>query len=208
MRKLNSCIEDCNNDPEHIHPLLSSSLKGRTADAAFCVIFERVRPAIRAPLVLAGLLAMLCAPAQSAPLDLDPKMACMALADAGLPGRGGYRGNPGEAFRCDSRRKPIMAGDVARDEIRFSALGNERTVEEFLLVLSVRSPGGIQKAHRTLSEYADALTRKILQVPLPEEVNDGIMSGLNGSWERDGRLFDLRRTTVGEGLYDLRLRIR
>ena len=159
-------------------------------------------------ITLAGLLATLCSPAHSAPLGLDPAKACMALADAGLPSRGGYRGKPGETFRCDSRRKPIGAGDMARDEIRFSAFGNEETVEELLVVLSVRSQGSIQKAHRILTEHADALTRGMLQMPLPKEVNDGIMSALNGSWESDGRVFELRRTTVGEGPYDLRLRIR
>ena len=157
---------------------------------------------------VAGSLVVGAFPAQPAALKLDPQKACMALADTGLWTRGGYTGKAGEAFRCDSQRKTIMAGDTAQDEIRFSALGNKQNVEEFLLVLNVRSPGDVQRAHRKLAEYAAELTEGMLDMPLPKDVNDAIMSALNGSWTSGGYVFDLRRTTVGDGLYELQLSIR
>jgi hypothetical protein len=163
---------------------------------------------IRALLAVAGLFAVVSSSAQSASLALDPAKACMALADSGLRTRGGYNAVGGETFRCDSQRKTILAGDTAQDEIRFSALGNKQTVEEFLLVLNVRSRGDFQRAHRKLAEYATKLTKGMLQIPLPKDVNAAILSAINGSWTSEGYVFDLRRTTVANGLYELRLSIR
>lgn len=159
-------------------------------------------------LFLAGLFAVVSSSVQSASLALDPAKACMALADSGLRTRGGYNDEGGETFQCDSQRKKILAGDTAQDEIRFSAFGNKQTVQEFLLVLNVRSRGDFQRAHRKLAEYAAELTKGMLQIPLPKDVNDAILSAINGSWTSEGYVFDLRRTIVADGLYELRLSIR
>ena len=161
---------------------------------------------------MAGILALglACLPATgaSAPLSLDPEKACSALSGEGLGARGGYRGRPGETHRCDSRRKTIVAGNAAQDEIRFSALGSEQSVDELRLELTVRSRGDVQRAHRRLAEHADQLTRNTLGSGLPSPVEDAILSALNGEWTEGDRNFALRRTTVANGLYALRLTIR
>lgn len=111
-------------------------------------------------------------------------------------------------FRCDSGRHTIVAGEGAQDEIRFSALGTEQEVEELRLVLTVRSRGNEQRAHRKLAEYAGELAQDLLQTSLPEEATDAILSAVSGSWESGGLTFALRRSTVADGRYALRLSIR
>jgi hypothetical protein len=167
-------------------------------------------PVSRYGMVVALALGLACLPATgvSAPLSLDPETACSALADVGLGARGGYRGRPGGTHRCDSRRKTIIAGNAAQDEIRFSALGSEHAVDELRLELTIRSRGNVQRAHRRLAEYADQLTRNTLALGLPAPVNEAILSAVNGEWTGGGRDFALRRTTVADGLYALRLTIR
>jgi hypothetical protein len=157
--------------------------------------------------LLAAVIAMLF-PVAGAALDLDPEEACSALADAGLPTRGGYSSRRDGTFRCDSRRRTIVAGEGAQDEIRFSALGTEQAVEELRLVLTVRSRGNVQRAHRRLAEYAGGLAQDLLQTTLPQAVTDAILSAVSGSWESNGLTFGLRRSTVADGLYALRLSIR
>jgi len=158
--------------------------------------------------ILALGLACLPASGASAPLSLDPEKACAALAGEGLGARGGYRGRPGETHRCDSRRRTLVAGNGAQHEIRFSALGSEASVDELQLELTIRSRGDVQRAHRRLAEYADQLTRNTLGFGLPSAVEEAILSALNGEWTEGDRDFALRRTTVANGLYALRLTIR
>lgn len=169
-------------------------------------------PAPPSRYAMAGLLALgialLPTTGVSAPLSLDPEMACSALAGAGLGTRGGYRGQPGETHRCDSRRKPIVAGNAAQHEIRFSALGSGQSVDELRLELTIRSRGDLQRAHRRLAEYAEQLAQNTLQANLPAPVKEAILSAVNGEWTEGGRTFALRRTTVANGLYALRLTIR
>ena len=81
-------------------------------------------------------------------------------------------------------------------------------MDELQLELTIRSRGNVQRAHRRLAEYADQLTRSTLQANLPAPVEEAILSAVNGDWTEGGRDFALRRTTVANGLYALRLTIR
>lgn len=144
----------------------------------------------------------------SASLELEPVAACAALAEEGLGARGGYRENAGGGFRCNSFRKALVAGNNAQNEIRFSALGDKTLVHELRLELTVRSRGDTQRSHRQLSEYATALTENALSAKLPPEVAQAMLSGVSGQWASKGFDYQLRRDTVADGLYALRLTIR
>lgn len=163
----------------------------------------------RASSLLSLLLALSLLPliAQSESLALVPAEACSVLGDSGLAARGEYRETSSGHYRCDSRRKTIVGGNNAQNEVRFSALGDAAEVRELRLELTVKSRGDTQRSHRKLAEYADSLTQNTLGSPLPEAVEAAILSGVSGQWTLDGRNVQLRRDTVADGLYALRLSI-
>lgn len=148
------------------------------------------------------------APVQAASLELDPAAACATLSEEGLGARGGYRKNAGGGYRCNSIRKTLVAGNSAQNEIRFSALGDASLVRELRLELTVRSRGDTQRSHRQMSDYATALAQNALSTELPPEAVQAMLSGVSGQWANDGIDYRLRRDTVADGLYALRLTIR
>ncbi len=65
-------------------------------------------------------------------------------------------------------------------EIRFYAKGLEDSVELLGLELAVHSKKDMQRAHRIMIEYAAALTKRILQMDLPDQMADTIMGAVRG----------------------------
>lgn len=142
------------------------------------------------------------------PLGLDPNTVCNALRPEGLQARTGYKGSPDSRYRCDSKKKTLNAGGGTPHEIRFYATGQADSVELLVIELAVHSKQDMQRAHRLMKEYADALTQRTLSMALPAQVADAIMGAVSGRWSIDGREFSLRRKSLPYWGHELLLFIR
>jgi hypothetical protein len=141
-------------------------------------------------------------------LELDPTRVCKVLQNEGLQVRGVYTRQGSGGYQCASHRKALNAGGGKSHEIRFLASGAADKVQQLGLELSVYSKQDMQRAHRLLVEYADLLTRRALDMPLPAEVSAAIMGAVTGQWSLSKRSFRLRRASLPNWGHELRLTIR
>jgi len=136
----------------------------------------------------------------------EPSLACDFLAEEGLRTRGGYRAS-GDVHRCRSQRRNLIGGGNVNNSIRFVAQGNADAVKELRLELQVNSGSAVQRAHRQLVGYGNALLQAAMGTEMPDEIEAAILSAVSGSWSVGGSTVSLERIVLGGPGYELRLRI-
>jgi hypothetical protein len=162
---------------------------------------------MRQPILLA-LLGMFIpmAPAWSDGFGWEPSIACSFLAEQGLRERGGYR-KSGSIYQCRTQRHDLIGGGEVNNSIRYLAYGDAATVTRLELELQVNSMTAVQRANRTLVDYAAALTQAALHTGLPGEIESAILSAVDGRWTVEGRPVTLQRRVAGGSVYELIFRI-
>ncbi|MFM1891863.1 MAG: hypothetical protein RLZ44_940 [Pseudomonadota bacterium] len=127
----------------------------------------------------------------------DPGTACALMAEHKLPARGGYRALSADSYRCASARRPILAGDRVRHEIRYYATGSAEAVTELTLELHLRDSSEVQRAYRLLLEYTEQLFTAALHTEVPAPLRDAILGGTTGQWPLGNGDVRVERTQAG-----------
>jgi hypothetical protein len=137
----------------------------------------------------------------------DPDIACALLSDDRLRAGDWYKRSGSEVYECRSHYREFLTDGPLNHRIRYLARGNKTTVNLLLLELQVRARKDVQRAQKHLLEYATTLIKKTLAVDVPGDMEDAILSGIEGSWKLGGVVVNLLRVRSRGMSYELRLEI-
>jgi hypothetical protein len=112
----------------------------------------------------------------------NPSEACSFMRAMGMATRG-YKNPDNMGYFCSSPYKELGTGFPLANNIAYYAEGNAQKVTKLKLVLNVNSKQEAKPAHIELANSAEALLKKALNVALPKQAKEAILTGSNGKWK-------------------------
>ena len=112
----------------------------------------------------------------------NPLDVCNFMSGMGL-NTGSYKDPDGFGYFCSSPYKELGTSFPVKNNIAYYAEGGGQKVTKLKLVLNVNSKQEANQAHAELKKCAEALLKKALNAPLPQEAKKAILAGSSGNWE-------------------------
>ena len=112
----------------------------------------------------------------------NPSDACNFMSAMGM-NTGSNRDPDGFWYFCSSTYKELGTSFPMKNNSAYYAEGSEQKVTKLKLLLNVNSKQEAKQAHTELKNSADALLRKALNAPLPQEAKKAILAGSSGNWK-------------------------
>ncbi|WP_456405976.1 hypothetical protein [Thiolapillus sp.] len=138
-------------------------------------------------------------------LGKTPQALCGYMKDMGIPGSPKYREQGDGSWACGSTRKKLPQGEpAAASDLQYRVLGSEKQPQMQILELRMRSDRQPQGVLKVFSRYVDVMLEKTLGSGISADMYKAIMAPVDGEWQVDGHVAQLRKLRSKGSVYDLR----